>query len=38
MLFEVQTDKAVMAFELEEEGTIAKILVFITNLTVDNLR
>jgi hypothetical protein len=29
VLFEVQTDKAVMAFELEEEGTLAKILVFI---------
>lgn len=29
VLFEVQTDKAVMAFELEEEGTLAKILVII---------
>jgi pyruvate/2-oxoglutarate dehydrogenase complex dihydrolipoamide acyltransferase (E2) component len=27
VLFEVQTDKAVIGFELEEEGTLAKILV-----------
>lgn len=27
ILFEVQTDKAVIPFELEEEGTLAKILV-----------
>lgn len=29
-LFDVQTDKAIMSFELEEEGTIAKILVFLS--------
>lgn len=28
MLCEIQTDKAVMAFETEEEGILAKILVF----------
>lgn len=27
VLCEIQTDKAVMAFELEEEGTLAKIMV-----------
>ena len=29
VLFEVQTDKAVMAFEMDEEGTLAKILVLL---------
>lgn len=28
VLMEIQTDKAVISFEVDEEGTIAKILVF----------
>lgn len=28
VLMEIQTDKAVMSFEIEEEGTLAKIIVF----------
>ncbi len=32
-LFEVQTDKAVLAFDTEEEGTLAKILVRIFTVT-----
>jgi hypothetical protein len=31
-LFEVQTDKAVLAFDTEEEGVLAKILVSSFNL------
>jgi pyruvate/2-oxoglutarate dehydrogenase complex dihydrolipoamide acyltransferase (E2) component len=31
MLLEVQTDKAVIPFELEEEGTMAKIIVSINH-------
>lgn len=30
VLCEIQTDKAVMAFETEEEGVLAKILVSLT--------
>lgn len=30
VLCDIQTDKAVMSFETEEEGTLAKILVIIT--------
>jgi pyruvate/2-oxoglutarate dehydrogenase complex dihydrolipoamide acyltransferase (E2) component len=36
MLLEVQTDKAVIPFELEEEGTIAKILVLFINFKSSN--
>jgi len=35
-LADIQTDKAVMSFELEEEGVLAKILVHIQLLTIKN--
>lgn len=31
VLCEIQTDKAVMAFEIEEEGVLAKIMVQLVN-------
>lgn len=37
VLCDIQTDKAVMSFETEEEGTLAKILVYF-NIKIFNLK
>lgn len=37
VLMEIQTDKAVISYEVDEEGIIAKILVILAYFKKDNL-
>ena len=38
VLMEIQTDKAVISYEVDEEGIIAKILVILAYFKRDNLK